>query len=219
MNTKIKSPHFVSTFPLSYLIIKGVKVCYEENATQIQQHFKKEKRSVSNFQKMLEEAQMNPKAAYPTVLEWKKEDPDNPIIDNLLTYLHLKHKQVGKAEDLIYESYQKHPTYFFAKINYADQCLRKKNLKEIPIIFPSFNLKKLFPSKESFHVSEYRGFMTLIGQYYLAIKDISSAKECYANAYEADPTHPSVVLLEKKIYKKDFFSKLLQKIIDLARIS
>ncbi len=208
---------FSSTFPLSHLLIDGIKITYEANALHLSKFFSLE--DLLKFQKLLEESQLSPKTAYIKVLEWQKKAPTNPALDNLLTYLHLRHKQVGKAEKLIEESYQKHSEYFFAKINYADQSLRKGDLEKIPLIFPSLNLKELFPLRDSFHVSEYRGFMTLLGHYYIALKDTNSAKACYQNAYTADPTHPSVIILEKKLYPKRPFTKLLQKIIQLARIS
>jgi tetratricopeptide (TPR) repeat protein len=129
---------------------------------------------------------------------------NNPWIDNLLAYLHLQNKQQKKAEALIVSSYQKYPGYVFAKINYADQCLRQRKFKQIPLIFPSFELKTLYPHKKRFHVSEFRGLMIIASRYHALIGDRSHALLYYQKAYQADPSHPSLVLLEKELFSWRF---------------
>lgn len=215
MNTT-KTNLFSKSFPLRHLEIAGVKVTYEDSPTSLAKHFSEVDQK--RFQDLLHEALLYPKKAYQTALNWKKEVEPIQELDNLLTYLHLRNRQVKKAEILIQESYQKYPNYFFAKINYADQCLRKKQADQIPLIFHSFDLQKLFPERKAFHVSEFRGFMTLMSHYHLFLKDRISAEKFYQNAYEADPTHPSVIFLEKILRHQNFLKKFLHKILKLAHI-
>lgn len=196
-------------------IVDGIPVYYHPQEASLPSYLEKQKKQ--EFAALVEEAQMNPKKAYKSALEWEK-DYAFPQLDNLLTYLHLQNKKPKKAEGLIKSSYQKHPDYFFAKINYADQCLRKNKLKEIPLIFPTFNLKELFPEKSGFHVSEFRGFMVFISNYHLKTRNRFEAKRFYELATLADPIHPSVILLEKKLFKKNPLSRLANKILKLARI-
>jgi tetratricopeptide (TPR) repeat protein len=191
---------FTSSFPLKEVKIENVTVFYEENFENLLDHFSKEK--AKYFIHLLHEAQTDPKSTYKELLSWKEKVPENPLLDNLLTFLYLQNKEKEKAEELIISSYHKYPNYLFAKINYADQCLRRKKLDEIPKIFPCFDLLKLFPKKKKFHVSEYRGFMVLACRYHRLIKERELAKKYYENAYQADPAHPSVTLLEKNSFFK-----------------
>jgi hypothetical protein len=196
-------------------LIDGIPVYYHAQESSLPSHL--EKKTKQEFAALVEEAQMNPKKAYKSALAWEK-DYAFPQLDNLLAYLHLQNKKPKKAEGLIKSSYQKHPDYFFAKINYADQCVRKNKLKEIPLIFPTFNLKELFPEKSAFHVSEFRGFMVFLSNYHLKSRNRFEAKHFYELASLADPIHPSVILLEKKLFKKNPLILLANKILKLARI-
>lgn len=200
------SKPFSSSFPLSHLEINGHVVTYEENLSALEKHLSTDKQK--QFQTLLHEAQISPKKTYAKALSWQKNNPSTPESDNLITYLHLQNGEIKKAEELIKASFEQHPNYLFAKINYADQCLRQKKLEEIPHIFPSFQLKDLFPQRKSFHVSEFRGFMVVLSRYYLQIGKKDLALQNYKLAYLADPTHPSLVFLEKKLLPKKIILKL-----------
>ncbi len=203
------SVHFSKSFPLKQLEIDGVRVDYEDNSNSLKKHLSAQDQK--RFQDLLHEAQIYPQKVYREVIAWQKTAPMIPELDNLLTYLHLQHKQTKLAEALIKESYENYPDYLFAKINYADQALRKNNHAEIPRIFPSFSLQEIIKTRKHFHVSEFRGFMVLISRYYLKMKEKDLAKSYYQKAYLADPTHPSVVLLEKQLFAPNFLKRLFQK--------
>ncbi|MBS0627827.1 MAG: hypothetical protein JSS09_06410, partial [Verrucomicrobia bacterium] len=194
---------------ISLLEIGGYKISYADYKDSLNSIFSKSEQQ--KFQDLLHEAQIHPKKAYPRALEWQSKVENSKELDNLVAYLHLQNKQIEKAESLTYASFLKYPDYFFAKINYADQCLRKNKTDEIPFIFPSFDLKELFPTKKIFHVSEFRGFMLVACNYHLKIKKYDLAKSYYENARLADPLHPSVLFLEKKFSRNriiQFFQKI-----------
>ncbi len=210
MLKKSHQTYFAPSFPISSLEIDGYKISYEDYKDSLNRAFSQKEQV--KFQDLLHEAQIHPKQAYLKVLEWQSTVQNNKELDNLLTYLHLQNKQIEKAENLILSSFQKYPDYLFAKINYADQCLRKNKIDQIPLIFPSFNLKDLFPKRSSFHVSEFRGFMMIASLYHLKIKQPTQARYYYENARLADPLHPSVIFLERKFYKKNILIKFLHNI-------
>jgi hypothetical protein len=215
----IKKPHqnhFSSSFPISSLEIDGYLVTYEDNKDSSIRSLSKQEQK--KYQDLLHEAQIHPKVAYKKTLDWQESKSDIKELDNLLTYLHLQNKQLVKAEELILASFEKYPDYLFAKINYADQCLRKNKLDQIPLIFPSFNLKELLPNKKSFHVSEFRGFMIFASHYHLEIKETALSRHYYENAKLADPLHPSVIFSEKTLFKKNILRDFLRKIVHLAHI-
>ena len=198
---------FTETFPVKEIQIEKTTVFFEGSLKNLLPYFSKPE--AKKFAELLNEAQLEPQKTYQEVLEWKKKHPKNPVVDNLLAFSLSRNKELKKVEELVAESYHNYPNYLFAKINYADQCLRKKKLDQIPLIFPSFDLEVLFPKKAKFHVSEYRGFMILASRYHLKIGQKDLAQKYYQNAYLADPSHPSLIRLEKELLYKNLAHKSL----------
>lgn len=198
---------FTENFPLKEIQIENTRVFFEGSLKNLAPYFSKSE--AKKFVELLNEAQLEPQKTHPEVLEWKKKHSKNPIVDNLLAFSLSRNKELKKFEELVTESYHAYPDYFFAKINYANQCLRKKKPDQIPLIFPSFDLEVLFPKKAKFHVSEYRGFMVFASEYHLKIGQRELAEKYYQNAYLADPSHPSLILLEKELYFKNLAHKSL----------
>lgn len=170
---------------------------------------------LKTYVSLLEQAQFYPHRVFEQVKAFQETHLDLPEAANLLAYLYIKRKEIAKAEQLVQENYEKFPDYLFAKINYADQCLRKKQLHKIPEIFPSFHLKELYPEKKLFHFTEFRGFMVTLGLYYLGIKNKKMACLYLDYAKEADPDHSSVKLLEKKL-EPNFVFRFWKKIKKLT---
>ncbi len=153
------------------------------------------------YDRLYAQALKSPKETRPAIEEFRKKHPELPEMENLLAVCHLYLREIDQVEKLIEESYRKFPNYLFARINYADQCLRKKKTGSIPEIFNhTFELSNLYPEKSFFHVSEFRGFMVLMGLYHLSIKEKKTAERYYSLAREADPQHPSVRALQKKLF-------------------
>lgn len=157
---------------------------------------------------LLQHVQLHPRNVYQKVKDLCSRFPDVPEMINLLTFAHIQNHRIVEAEKLIQDTFEKHPEYLFARINYADQCVRKKQLEKVLEIFPTFNLKELCPEKEVFHTSEFRGFLIMMAHYCRARKDAAQALYYYKAAKEVDPEHPSVLYLEKKLLKKSLFRRL-----------
>ncbi|MCB1114936.1 MAG: hypothetical protein KDK71_00575 [Chlamydiia bacterium] len=164
------------------------------------------------FLSLYELASANPRKAKKKVEAFQKTYPAHPEVLNLLSYLYLILRKIRKGNKIIEENYRHNPDYLFAKINYADLCLRKKQPKKIPKIFNyKLNLPELYPNKKMFHISEFRGFMTLMGHYHLAIGKTRAAESYHYLAHRLDPHHPSTKQLEKKIYYIPFYKRLILK--------
>lgn len=170
------------------------------------------------FESLVELSQNNPKQACAEVEAFLSRQPQFAPAANLLAYIYIKLKKIKKAERLIEENHQKFPDYLPAKINYGDLCLRKKKLDEIPKIFPSFNLKELYPHKQKFLISEVRAFAVLMGFYHLKMKKRAEAEKFYIQAVEAEPLHPSIALLEKKLFRFKPLLYLREKITILKKL-
>jgi len=90
-------------------------------------------------------------------------------IDKLYNFLSGAYALVSdttKADALTQELYEKYPDYLFAKIQYAELCLRNKDLQKIPVIFNNkFDLQLLYPERKVFHISEMLSFIGFMGEY------------------------------------------------------
>ena len=182
-------------------------ICYEPMQTPglalLDEHERKE------YNHLYEKALTAPKEMLPAIEEFRNKHQDLPEIENLLALVYLYLKQIDKVEQLIEQSYHRFPNYLFARINYADQCLRRKKTDCIPGIFENcFDLSMLYPNKHIFHVSEFRGFMTLMSLYHLALQEKEKALHFYQLAHEADPNHPTVLSLKKKLFRTSFLKKI-----------
>lgn len=172
------------------------------------------------FEDLYLKIQENPSQSIDTLIEFQAKYPQLPEAANLLTFAYLRLKKRKKAEALIAKTYEEHPEYLIARINYADQLLRFGKVEKVPKVFNQcFDLHRLYPEKESFHYSEFRGFMTLMGFYHLEIGNKERAEEYYQFAFQVDPLHPSVVALEKKLLKTSLLKKILRVLQKLAGIS
>lgn len=134
--------------------------------------------------------------------------PTLPEVLNLRSYFFLLLKKVKKADQITTQNYHLNKENLFVKINYADLCIRKKRFDEVPKIFNNtFHLKGLYPEQKAFYVSEFRGFMVVMGHYFLGLSDKEKAICYHFLAYKVDKDHPSVKVLGKKLYKKPFLKK------------
>lgn len=162
------------------------------------------------FQKIHSQIQENPEKYVSTLEAFYQDHLHVPEVANLLTFAYLRLKKSKQAEELIKITYDLHPSYLCAKINYADQCLRYKKIQEIPAIFHhKHDLLELYPERFSFHYSEFRGFMVCMGFYHLACKNRDYADKHRSVAEEVDPLHPGVIALKKALKKRfwNFFYK------------
>lgn len=159
---------------------------------------------------LYERAHNDPKGTKELALEFQKKHPPLPEIYNLLTYIYIRLKKIKKAEKLTSENFEKNPDNLFAKINYADQCLRKNKADQIQKIFDGkVQLRDLYPKRQTFHYSELSGFMCLMGFYHLKIGDREAAKDYSEYAKLIDPDDPSLLLLSRKLHQRSFIQRML----------
>ena len=200
---------------------KGYRIVFEKEDGVCLLGSKQKKR----FEDLCNKVQNDPQKHLGELESFCREHAEISEAANLLAFAYLRLKKKPEAEKLIEKTYHDHPEYLIGKINYADQALRLGKKELIPHIFGNcFDLNALYPDREHFHFSEFRGFMTLMGFYHLEIGEKEKAEEYYQLAFQVDPLHPSVAALERKISKVSFgYILLLKKIVrtlqKLARIS
>lgn len=197
-----KTPHFY---------LPSHTVTWDQDYSHLKKGFSKE--DFNYFLELYSRAENSPKKVIKEVVAFQKMHPDHPEILNLLTFLCTRLKKVRRASELIDENFQKNPSYLFARINYADLSLQRKKPEKIPGLFNNkFNLRDFCPNKKMFHVSLFRGFMVMMGHYHLMIGKREAA-ECYHYlARHVAPTHPGTKVLQKKLYYKPIYKRLILKL-------
>lgn len=155
----------------------------------------------SLFVELRDAAHKNPKKTLPSLLLLAKEHPLSAEISNLLCFVYLQLKKERKAEKLIAQNYRNHPDDLLARINFADQLLRKKEPYKVAALFcHTFNLKELYPDQDSFSHSELLGFALLMSYYHEQIGKREEALDYYRAAVQLNPQAKSLDYLEKRLF-------------------
>lgn len=106
------------------------------DAMQVSLKEKLKEDELKKYLELLEAVQKKPRSVYSEVKTFGEKHSDVAEVINLLTFAHIQNHRIAEAEKLIEDTYQKHPEYLFARINYADQCIRKKKLEMVEELFP-----------------------------------------------------------------------------------
>ncbi len=144
----------------------------------------------------LSENKFNTKGALERIYELKEQYDDIPQFYN---YLYVALSANGKREEsleLLRASIDKFPDYLFLKFNLAHELMTEYKFEAIPGLFDNkFELSMHFPERDSFHISEFIGFQSVMARYYIGIGKKESAKTIYKimNDIEPDNTHTKFI--------------------------
>ncbi|BCG63391.1 MAG: hypothetical protein methR_P1101 [Methyloprofundus sp.] len=129
-----------------------------------------------------------PQEAIPKLLVLKDKYPDAPILYNYLAKAYGNVRDFAAMEEVCIENYANNPSYLFAKINYAQMCLNKRDYEKVAEIFDNkFDLKLLYPDRNEFHITEFEGFTGVMCEYYYQAGESDAAKLSYDALKEVSP--------------------------------
>ena len=158
--------------------------------------------------------QSHPREAIPELLQWIEQYPTIPMLYNYLSLAYSHSGDVEKAEHTILENYQRNPDYLFARINYAELCLAKHDYQKVADIFDhKFDLRLLYPKRKRFHVTEFAGFMGVIGRYFLETGNRALAEKIYDVLVQVAPEQPLTRRLRRKLYP-NFFQRVADRMLN-----
>ena len=141
-------------------------------------------------ERLHQESQTAPRKAIPELKAMIKQYPKLPQLYNYLTVAYSRIGEIGKAEAVIRACIRRHPDYLFARLNYAEMCLLRKEYAKIPEIFDhKFDLQLLYPKRKRFHVTEVVNFMGLLGLYFYEIHDLETAQKYNKILQETAPDY------------------------------
>jgi tetratricopeptide (TPR) repeat protein len=148
-----------------------------------------------------DKAQRQPTEAIPELERLVARYPQVPMLSNYLSVAYMQAGDIEQAEACVLDAYRRHPTYLFAKVNYANVCLQKGEITKSPGIFDhKLDLKQLYPHRKRFHVSEFTGFAGLMCRYYSAIGEQDAAAIYYRILKQLAPRHPLTKHAKRTLY-------------------
>lgn len=146
-------------------------------------------------------AQRRPREAIPELRDLITQYPHVPQLYNYLSVAHARAWQRREAEAVVQENYQRNPEYLFARINYAEVCLARKDYAQVAEIFAyTFDLHALYPQRKRFHLSEVANFLGVAGCYFLAIGHRELAAHYEAFLQDVAPDFPITRRLHKQLF-------------------
>ncbi len=168
----------------------------------------------ASVQPFVEEAFKLSSAAKPNSLhqlqKWVEIYPHVAQFKNYLAMFLLRLNRMPQADAVILDSYAKHPHYLFAKIAYAELCLRNNHLEKAAELLDLSNEgTHLFAADEVLHESEWMSFLfascrvaAMRGQEKLASKFLERAWHYNPAHKTVGPMTEIVLKLQKKGYNR-----------------
>ncbi len=120
-----------------------------------------------------------------------KRYPRNVQLKNYLssTYAHLDN--IEKAREVNESILKEHPDYFFAKINKANQYAEDGQYEKMKdLLGKGFDLKELYPDRDTFHVTEFLSMQNIAVKYYANTDDFEQAEKRMAIMRDVDEDSP-----------------------------
>jgi hypothetical protein len=109
-----------------------------------------------------------------------QEHSGSPILLNWLTTAYQSAGDLAAAEAIANENFARNPHYLFARINVAEFALKRGELDRFREIFDNkFDLKLLYPHRNTFHISEYVALTSLLIHFFVRTKEIDAAQRLY----------------------------------------
>jgi tetratricopeptide (TPR) repeat protein len=129
-----------------------------------------------------------------------KNYPDIPQLYNYLYAAYAHTGQEHKANTIMKDSYERNPSYLFAKLNYSDYLVKQGELDKVAEIYDSkFDLSMLYPNRDTFHASEVISFNGVIGYYHAMVGQYHDAMRCLNILKALSTTHWYTLRLEQKL--------------------
>ena len=145
-------------------------------------------------------SQTKPRKAIPELKKMIEQYPKLPQLYNYLAVAYSGMGEIRKAEAVTRASIRKNPDYLFARLNYAEFCLIRKEYAKIPEIFDhKFDLQLLYPKRKRFHITEAVNFMGVMGIYFYEIHNREMAEKYNEFLQEIAPDYLMAKRLKRKL--------------------
>lgn len=120
----------------------------------------------------------SPNCMYITTLEeLRKKYPNTPAIRNFLLNGYKLLGMKDKELEILYEMRERFPSYLFGLTAMANHFLENNEPEKVPELFNNcYSLKQLYPSRKTFHITEFTTFQEIMIKYYCDIGELDQAE-------------------------------------------
>lgn len=126
--------------------------------------------------------------------------PDSPLLLNWLTSAYGTAGKLAEAEATARRNYERNPHYLFARLNHAQMCMTRGEVDQVPIILENkFDLRQLYPERDTFHVTEFISFSRLVAEYFLRVKRHREAESLANLMQQIDPDNVQTKLVLRAV--------------------
>lgn len=169
---------------------------YEESAeetNEVEECHKKLKNFQNSKSRSKTAADKLIKMLQKAIAKWTK----NPVFLNYLFSAYQLTNNLSAATEIAKLTIKLFPSYLFGKIAYARILIDKKQLDKVPELFNGeYNLKSVYPERNTFHVQEFLAFNNLWCHYFLEKNDLYMANLHYSMNTEIDVPEESMLDIE-----------------------
>lgn len=140
--------------------------------------------------KLHEMVQEDPQSAVTELRAWIAREP-LPMFFNWLSAAYTAVGDIQGADDTIHENYQRNPQYLFARVNYAEMCLRDGDIDDArEALGAGLDIRALLGGRKRVHVTEFAGYYFAVGLYHIEAGNLAAAETVCGMMEEAAPTQP-----------------------------
>ena len=151
----------------------------------------------------------DPRAAVAELRAWIEREP----LPMFFNWLSVAYSALGDTEglrDTVRENYRRNPQYLFARVNYAELCLRDGDLAGArEALGPGLDIRPFLGGRRRVHVSEVAGYFFAVAVYHLHAGDRDAAEKLYEMLAEVAPGEQSTEELRRMLHPRlrDLFSR------------
>lgn len=144
----------------------------------------------------------DPRAAVAELGRWIAREP-LPVFYNWLGAAYSALGDVQGVEDTVRENYRRNPQYLFARVNYAELCIRDGDLDGArEALGGGLDIRALLGGRKRVHISELMGYFYAVGLYHIEDGDFAAAENIYRILKDAAPDAPAVEELRRRLHPR-----------------
>jgi tetratricopeptide (TPR) repeat protein len=151
----------------------------------------------------------DPRAAVRELRAWIEREP-LPMLYNWLSGAYSELGDTVGVMDTVRENYRRNPQYLFARVNYAEICLRDGDLAGArEALGESLDIRPLLGGRKRVHVTELTGYFYAVGLYHIKAGDREAAEKVYEMLDEVAPGEAPTEALRRLLRPRlrDLFSR------------
>jgi tetratricopeptide (TPR) repeat protein len=144
----------------------------------------------------------DPHTAVTELRAWIAREP-NPMFFNWLGAAYGELEDGAAVKETVRENFQRYPLYLFARLNYAELCLRDGDLPGArEALGSSLDLRAAVGGRRRVHVSEVAGYYYAVGLYHFKAGDLDAAESAYDLLAELAPDERGTEALRRMLHPR-----------------